>query len=310
MEPEQVWMVSGLCRAAVYFLSALGMGICFYRRRGQRGGGPEHLLLLGLLTVGSGTLLTVYWGGVGPAESWGRVLSDLVLVNAGTAVTVVAMYLLTVRFHLVTLALKKEAQTDPLTGLYNRRTFFRELGRRLERGGSFAVAVLDLDNMKEINDTLGHQVGDAVLEAAARAIKKSIREEDIAARYGGDEFAILFARSGPRTEKFRARLRENLLAELPYTAGVDVGISVGLARYPQDGRDASFLLSVADARMYAEKEAKKRYTLALDLRAGEGGPPGAGTTWSTVFVEVEGGDSSFFHKHVALSSLTKTQENT
>lgn len=141
------------------------------------------------------------------------------------------------------------------TGLYNRRTFFRELGRRLERGGSFAVAVLDLDNMKQINDTLGHQVGDAVLEAAGKAIRKSTRAEDIVARYGGDEFAILFAGRGPRTEKLRARLRENLVRELPYTAGVEVGVSVGVACYPEDGTGARTLLAAADARMYAEKEA-------------------------------------------------------
>ncbi|MDN5347680.1 MAG: hypothetical protein PWP65_1244 [Clostridia bacterium] len=267
VELEQVQVVSGLCRAALYFLSAVGMGICLFRGRGRKGRGPEKLLLLGLLAMGTGTLLNAYYVKLGLSESWGRVLGDLVLVNAGTAVTILAMYLLTIKFHLVALALRREAETDPLTGLYNRRIFFRELERRLQRGGGFAVAVLDLDNMKQINDTLGHQVGDAVLKAAGKALRRSTRGEDISARYGGDEFAVLFASQGPPVEKFKARLKDNLLAELPYTGGIEVGISAGVAYCPEDGRDARSLLSAADARMYAEKEARKNRCYPFGLQA-------------------------------------------
>ncbi|MGI9860591.1 GGDEF domain-containing protein [Moorella naiadis] len=224
------------------------------------------MLLLGLVTMGTGTFLSAYWGKLGLPESWGRILGDLVLVNAGTAVTILAMYFLTLKFHLVALALKKEAVTDSLTGLYNRRTFFRELDCRLERGDSFAVAVLDLDNMKQINDNLGHQIGDEVLRAAARALKKATREKDIAARYGGDEFVVLFAREGPRVEKFKARLKENLMAELPSTGEIEVGLSTGVAYSPEDGEDARSLLSAADARMYAEKEAKKNRYYMRNVR--------------------------------------------
>lgn len=288
MGVEQAKDLSELCKIVIYFLSALGMAICLYKRRNRKGRWPEKLLFLGLLTMGVGTFLNAYYMKFGFPESWGKVLGDLVLVNAGTAVTVVAMYLLTVKFHLVALALKREADTDPLTGLYNRRTFFRELDRRLERGGSFTVAVLDLDNMKQINDTLGHQVGDAVLEAAGKAIRKSTRAEDIVARYGGDEFAVLFAGRGPRPEKFKARLKENLLAELPYTRDIKVGISAGLASYPEDGRDARSLLLAADARMYAEKEGKKRYPNAFVISGENSNPPECGITRKRVFAVVEG----------------------
>ncbi|SMB97027.1 diguanylate cyclase (GGDEF) domain-containing protein [Thermanaeromonas toyohensis ToBE] len=288
MSVERAKDLSEFCKIVIYLLSALGMGICLYRGRNRKGRWPEKLLFLGLLTMGVGTFLNAYYMKLGLSESWGKVLGDLVLVNAGTAVTVVAMYLLTIKFHLVALALKREADTDPLTGLYNRRTFFRELDRRLERGGSFTVAVLDLDNMKEINDTFGHQVGDAVLEAAGRAIRKSTRAEDIAARYGGDEFAVLFAGRGPRPEKFKARLKENLLAELPYTRDIKVGISAGLASYPEDGRDARSLLLAADARMYAEKEGKKHYPNAFRLLGENSNPPEWGTTRKRVFTVVEG----------------------
>ncbi|AKX94990.1 putative diguanylate cyclase YeaJ [Moorella thermoacetica] len=267
MSVEQAKALSEFCKTVIYFLSAIGMGICLHKGRNRKGRGPEKLLLLGLLTMGTGTFLSAYWVKLGLPESWGRILGDLVLVNAGTAVTILAMYFLTLKFHLVALALKKEAVTDPLTGLYNRRTFFRELDCRLERGGSFAVAVLDLDNMKQINDTLGHQIGDEVLRAAARALKKATREKDIAARYGGDEFVVLFAGKGPRVEKFKARLKENLMAELPYTGEIEVGLSTGVAYCPEDGEDARSLLSAADARMYAEKEAKKNRYYAFGLLA-------------------------------------------
>jgi len=238
--------------------------------------------------MGTGTFLSAYWVKPGLPESWGKILGDLVLVNAGTAVTILAVYLLTIKFHLVALALKKEAVTDPLTGLYNRRTFFRELDCKLERGGSFAVAVLDLDNMKQINDTLGHQIGDEVLRAAARALKKITREKDIAARYGGDEFVVLFVGKDPQAERFKARLQENLLAELPYTGGIEVGISAGVAYCPEDGKDARTLLSAADARMYAEKEVKKNRPYAFGLLAENSKPPEFGITRKRPFTVVEG----------------------
>ncbi|MGB9662409.1 MAG: GGDEF domain-containing protein [Moorellaceae bacterium] len=290
MSVERAKELSEICRLSIYFLSALGMGVCLLKGRTRKGRGPEKLLLLGLLAMATGTFLSIYGTQLGLSESWGRIVGDLVLVNAGTAVTVAAIYLLTVKFHLVTLALRKEANTDHLTGLHNRRSFFRELDRRLGEGESFAVAVLDLDNMKQVNDSLGHQVGDAVLKAAGKAIARSVREKDIAARYGGDEFAILFYGSGPRAEKFRARLEEHLLEELPYTDGIEVGISFGLARCPEDGSDARTLLSVADARMYSDKGARKRRGYPHAVLSSQGWHTEMpGITGNRRFVVVDGG---------------------
>ncbi|OIQ52804.1 diguanylate cyclase DosC [Moorella thermoacetica] len=119
------------------------------------------------------------------------------------------------------------------------------------------LAILDLDNMKKINDTWGHQYGDEALKRVAQAIQKSVQEGDVTARYGGDEFVILFPGKGPRLETLRARLKKHLQALRLSGAEIPLSLSVGLARFPADGKDVDTLLAVADARMYADKEGKK-----------------------------------------------------
>lgn len=278
MELKQVLLLSEIGKALVCFLAACGIAVGLARRRWRKGSWCEQLLVWGLLAVGAGTLLGGHVGEPGLPDSWGKVLGGTVLANAGTALAALAMYLLTRRFHLETATLRSEADTDPLTGVYNLRAFLQELDRRLSRGGGFAVAILDVDNMKLVNDSLGHQVGDEVLKAMARALKKSTREEDTVARYGGDEFAVLLAGGGLPAEEFKARLAKNLVAELPSTAGMDVTVSVGMARFPEDGKDARSLLAAADTRMYAEKQAGKCGFVPFDqhsasLSAGCGSVP-------------------------------------
>lgn len=118
-----------------------------------------------------------------------RVVAELVLFNAGTLLVLYSMARMLVDAARTSCRYQREAELDPLTGLYNRRAFFAAaqellaealLGRRTP-----VVAVLDLNGMKEINDTWGHQAGDEALKQAARAIQKSVREGDVVARYGG-----------------------------------------------------------------------------------------------------------------------------
>ncbi|SMB99789.1 diguanylate cyclase (GGDEF) domain-containing protein [Thermanaeromonas toyohensis ToBE] len=192
-----------------------------------------------------------------------RIAGEIILANAGTALVLYSLVLMVVELARTSCQYQREAESDPLTGLYNRRAFFAAADCVLKEASagrrSPALAILDLDNMKEINDTWGHQCGDEALKQAARAIQKSVREGDVVARYGGDEFVILFPDKGPRLETLRARLEKHLKAICFSGAEIPLSLSVGLARFPADGKDVDTLLAVADARMYADKEAKSGY---------------------------------------------------
>ena len=155
-----------------------------------------------------------------------------------------------------------QALHDTLTGLPNRALFFDRLEHamlreRRESGGAASVAVLfcDLDGFKEINDTLGHEAGDAALLAAAARIRSSIRDSDTLARLGGDEFAVVVERAG-RSEVVEVAQRVSTALRAPLlVAGraLDVTVSVGIAesRPAEEPRD---LLRRADAAMYEVKQ--------------------------------------------------------
>jgi diguanylate cyclase (GGDEF)-like protein len=175
----------------------------------------------------------------------------------GTAVTVATVIAMSVVYRRTAATLRKQALSDPLTGLYNRRAFFEALETRLAWARSadrdrFAVAVLDLDNMKQINDTLGHLAGDEALKMAAEAIRRGIRDTDLACRYGGDEFAVLFTRKGPSAATLGLRLAVNV-EELLAGQAFRISFTVGVAYYPEDGTTADALLAAADYRMYEQK---------------------------------------------------------
>lgn len=152
------------------------------------------------------------------------------------------------------------AHHDVLTGLANRAVFEEELARSLERVKrhfqSVTLLFVDLDNFKEINDSLGHQAGDAVLRSIATRLTATSRKGDIVARLGGDEFAIVMD-DDEKTEdvaQFVPRLLEEIARPLQ-NQGRDVNVtaSVGIAVYPVDGDDAATLVKNADAAMYAAK---------------------------------------------------------
>jgi len=161
------------------------------------------------------------------------------------------------------------ATEDALTGLPNRRLFQQSLVRyaRPQAGGradgdrpvrGFALLYLDLDRFKEVNDTLGHPVGDCLLQAVALRIKQSLRADDLAARLGGDEFAVILPTEGSAEEP--ALIAQRLMKSLaqPFAIGghqINIGVSVGIARYPQDAQDPDLLLKASDVALYAAKAA-------------------------------------------------------
>lgn len=165
------------------------------------------------------------------------------------------------------------ATHDLLTGLANRFHFEEQLNKLLARakrhGESFALLYLDLDGFKPINDTMGHHCGDRLLKQVAERLRTCLREEDVLARIGGDEFAVLLA--SVRDEETVRHVANKILAAFapPFalrSKQAQVGVSIGVSLYPQDANDAGVLLKRADAAMYQAKEhGKHRYQFFSDL---------------------------------------------
>jgi len=153
------------------------------------------------------------------------------------------------------------ATHDPLTGLHNRREFAEILERHLSRvrryGNYGALLWMDLDGFKQINDGLGHDVGDELLTSIAFRMKSTIRESDVLARLGGDEFAILY----PNVDRDQAKMAAQRLLDAirKHTAlirgqSIRTTASMGLVLFPEHGTSASELLMKADMAMYRAKE--------------------------------------------------------
>jgi diguanylate cyclase (GGDEF)-like protein/PAS domain S-box-containing protein len=187
--------------------------------------------------------------------------------------------------------LKRMAQFDLLTGLANRGVFVAAVVRAIERarrgGRGFAVLYLDLDHFKDVNDTLGHPVGDRLLQSVAERLQANVRAIDTLARFGGDEFALLMADIGDPTEV--GALADKLLQIMlePFLLGgnqIQSGASIGIATYEPDDPEPEALLAHADVALYRAKsegrhtyrfftsamdaEVRKRVALTSELHAG------------------------------------------
>lgn len=156
-------------------------------------------------------------------------------------------------------ALRVNAITDPLTGLYNRRFLLDHLEREVSRaersGGVVSVLMMDLAGFKTINDRLGHPVGDGILVRTAKAIRESLRVVDAGCRYGGDEFVAVLPNSDVvHSLAVAERIRHRVAGiRLPLRVGLKVGLNYGVATFPTDGRILDFLLKMSDIRLYASK---------------------------------------------------------
>lgn len=180
-------------------------------------------------------------------------------------------------FHDITRAkeaeeiLRHKAYHDALTDLPNRQLFADRLAAALHQARrhqrSVAVLLIDLDHFKEVNDSLGHAAGDALLVEVADVLRHCVREADTVSRLGGDEFAILLAETGVEQEaldvatRVLAHVAEPFLLEAGRAA---VSASIGVVRYPQDGETPELLMRHADIAMYAAKAAGRNCYRVFD----------------------------------------------
>ncbi len=166
--------------------------------------------------------------------------------------------------------IKTLSDTDELTGIYNRRAFASisqhtvKLSQRY--GRNFSVIMLDSDNLKIINDGYGHEAGDQLLKAIVAHVQAELRKPDLLARYGGDEFVLLLPDTNAEGARLTAeRIRERI-ARTPMQLGgkpISITVSMGVAAYPDHGKDYERVFEVADNALYKSKSnGRNRVTLA------------------------------------------------
>ncbi len=158
---------------------------------------------------------------------------------------------------------EQEAITDGLTNVYNYRFFQSQIEREIVRsdrhGNSFSVAMIDLDNFKQYNDTQGHLRGDEALRMVAQTIVKNIRKSDTLARYGGDEFVMILpeldkVQSKALAEKLCEVIRNTKVPRKRTARRINLTVSLGIATFPFDGRNEEELLHKADEALYRAKD--------------------------------------------------------
>ena len=163
---------------------------------------------------------------------------------------------------------------DPLTGLFNRSFFFaaveREIARCARSGRGFCLLMMDLDELKLINDRYGHFEGDRVLRGVGQVIRAGVRRIDTAARYGGDEFVVVLPETDPTGAYVLAEKIRLGVADLnPVVPESDLrpSLSIGVVSYPGDGHTSDELMIAADAAMYRSKRSGKNRVTGVDAPA-------------------------------------------
>ena len=163
------------------------------------------------------------------------------------------------------------ATSDPLTGLFNRGyvedRLAIELSRARRYGNVLTLAVIDADRFKALNDKHGHAAGDFVLKKIGALLRDSFRQSDTTARYGGEEFVVLLPETDIEAARRKVESLRELVAATPIQLGLlaeslQITISAGLARFPDDGDDAAELLAAADERMFRAKRQGRNLVVA------------------------------------------------
>jgi diguanylate cyclase (GGDEF)-like protein len=241
-------------------------------RRAVSAHGPGvHALSIGLRSLVDGP---EYLGAISIArhgEPFTREDEDLLEYLAGQAVVSIE----NASLHE---AVERQAVTDELTGLANVRAFFSALDRELERGRRFdtpvGLVMVDLDDFKHVNDSYGHQQGDEVLAQVAGVLRDATRELDTAARYGGEELAVILPQTdGAGAALLAERMRAAVASlQVPRVGGkgtLSVTASFGVASMPENARDRSGLIAAADAALYSAKRAGKNRVERVGMTVAE-----------------------------------------
>lgn len=177
--------------------------------------------------------------------------------------------------------IEKLSFADEVTGLSNMRNFFHlagvqeKLAMRYHR--PFTICMLDADNLKKINDVHGHLAGTELIRHTARMIVQSVRCTDIVARYGGDEFVVMYVEAGKHDVEAAVQRLIVQMRETPFEYGgkkLTATLSAGIASYPGDGVDVADVMSRADEAMYASKRGGKNMLTVYGAEPENGGPGG------------------------------------
>ncbi|KGE04677.1 GGDEF domain-containing protein [Pseudohaliea rubra] len=249
-------------------------------RSWRRGYAPAlwYMLAIGALFVTIGLTVLVSWGLDDSAFLLGNalqmgILAEMVGLAMALSARIRGMQAEKLELTLRSRVLAEAAATDALTGVANRNGLAEGAREILARPGEHALMLLDLDHFKEVNDTRGHAAGDAVLTAVAGRLRQQLRESDLIARSGGDEFVVLLGASPGRAqlEAMAQRLAERLSEPVSWQ-GVELKspASIGIALGPQDGHDLDALMLAADRAMYHSKRSRGAYAFFDSLAGGQG----------------------------------------
>jgi diguanylate cyclase (GGDEF)-like protein len=228
--------------------------------------GLDSLLVLPLICAGEAVgALVLAVGGAGP-----RIMRDQ-REMLGVIANQVAVSLENARMYK---AVEAMATTDGLTGLTNRRAFQERFGEMLQRaerqGQALTIMLTDIDHFKKVNDTYGHPIGDAVLRRVAQVVASCMRKIDMAARYGGEEFVVVLEatdQAGARQLAERVRKEVQQLCFHSEKGPFQCTLSLGMATFPGDGRDATALIAQADQALYhAKRNGRNQCVAYADLR--------------------------------------------
>jgi len=255
------------------------------RRRTHGGGGGGHLLWIMIPLV----YVMVGWSLAGDRLVSGRT-EQIVEVAGISLLGLVGVFL---AFHVrnrnfqieraysahleeLSQRLRSLAYQDSLTELYNHRYFYEQLSHEVERANRYgrpvSVILLDLDDFKAINDTYGHLMGDKLLALVGRIIADQVRGADIAARYGGDEFAIILpdtpqSSAEPTAQKLARAIATGRTNAGSLSENLPVKASYGVACCPDEARSVSELLQLADTRLYTAKNGAARPLVPVTIGA-------------------------------------------